>query len=262
MHAISAISKVFAPLALALLLVGAALAGPLEDGVAAYEKKDYATALNLWKPLAEQGDPKAQFGLGVMYNDGEGVTKDQAEAVKWFRKAAEQGDRKAQTLLGIAYLQGQGVALDLVEAEKWIRKAAEQGWPPAQLMLGLMYSEGQGLAKDQAEATKWIRKAADGGFEAAKKHPLAANAGTAAAIPAPAAAAPAPASAAGDPGAAKQIGECVVDNKDEGQSVEILTTYCTCMGGKLNDKAQSISEWEKTHKMEEDACSVQASWKR
>ena len=52
---------------------GAATAGPLlEDAVAAYQRGDYATALRLWHPLAEQGDAEAQFHLGVMYESGQG----------------------------------------------------------------------------------------------------------------------------------------------------------------------------------------------
>ena len=55
-------------------LAGTAIAGPFEDGVVAYNRGDYATALRLWRPLAEQGDTKAQFNLGLMYKNGEGVT--------------------------------------------------------------------------------------------------------------------------------------------------------------------------------------------
>ena len=64
------------------------------DGVKAYEKKDYATALKLWRPLAMKGDVSAQSILGVMYHDGQGVKRDYKEAVKWYRKAAKQGDLK------------------------------------------------------------------------------------------------------------------------------------------------------------------------
>ena len=74
----------------------AAIAGDLEDGFAAVQKGDFATALRLWKPLAEQGNASAQTNLGVMYDNGQGVAQDYKTAVKWYTLAAEQGDAKAQ----------------------------------------------------------------------------------------------------------------------------------------------------------------------
>ncbi|MGN6876123.1 tetratricopeptide repeat protein, partial [Neisseria sp. P0021.S007] len=64
----------------------------------------------LW--VAEQGYVPAQYILGVMYADGEGVRQDYAEALKWYRKAAEQGDARAQSDLGLMYANGQGVRQD------------------------------------------------------------------------------------------------------------------------------------------------------
>ena len=76
-------------LALAIMALEVpANAGPLEDGKAAYERKDYATALKFMRPLAEQGNACAQNSLGFMYHTGRGVPEDDAEAVKWFRLAA------------------------------------------------------------------------------------------------------------------------------------------------------------------------------
>ncbi len=67
------------------------------DGIRAYEKKDYATALKLWRPLAMKGDVSAQSTLGLMYQEGQGVKRDYKEAIKWYRKAADQGDVYAQS---------------------------------------------------------------------------------------------------------------------------------------------------------------------
>ncbi len=61
------------------------------EGVAAWDRGDYATALREFRPLAEQGDASAQHNLGLMYNNGLGVAQDYAEAVRWYRKAVEQG---------------------------------------------------------------------------------------------------------------------------------------------------------------------------
>ena len=62
---------------------GPAVAGPFEDGLVAVNKGDYATALRLWRPLAEQGNASAQFNLGVIYENGQGVMQDHAAAGSW-----------------------------------------------------------------------------------------------------------------------------------------------------------------------------------
>ena len=64
--------------------------------------------LDTVRQAAEQGDARAQFNLGIMYDNGEGVLKDEAEAVKWYRLAAEQDLANAQNNLGTAYTNGQG----------------------------------------------------------------------------------------------------------------------------------------------------------
>ncbi len=77
-----------------IVLIG--LAAPawagFDEGVAAYDRGEYPTALREWRPLAKQGDADAQYNLVIMYSSGEGVPQDYAEAVRWYRKAAEQGD--------------------------------------------------------------------------------------------------------------------------------------------------------------------------
>jgi hypothetical protein len=64
---------------------------PSEDGAAAFKAGDYQKAFRLLKPLAKQGDAWAQYGLGVMYDEGNGVSVDNAKAVHWYTKAAKQG---------------------------------------------------------------------------------------------------------------------------------------------------------------------------
>ena len=61
---------------------------------------------------------------------------------------------------------------------------------------------------------------------------------------------------------AKWVAKCVSDNKDEKASVEVITKYCTCMNNKMSsNETQSISQWEKTHVTEQEACSKQAGWR-
>lgn len=132
-------------------------------GNTAYLAGDHETAFNEWRPLAEQGNARAQFKLGWMYNFGRGVPRDDAEAVKWYRLAAEQGDPEAQFTLGGMYYIGRDVPQDYTEAVKWYRRVAEQSDATAQFKLGWMYDEGEGVPQDHAEAVKWYRLAAEQG---------------------------------------------------------------------------------------------------
>ncbi len=78
-------------LVLALALFAPVLAADYEAGWEAYNRGDYETALQQWRPLAEQGHAAAQSNLGLMYSSGHGVAQDYAEVAKWYRRSAEQG---------------------------------------------------------------------------------------------------------------------------------------------------------------------------
>jgi uncharacterized protein len=147
---------------LALAMIGNAGAGPLEDGLAAYEKGDYPTAMRLLRPLAERGDANAQTKLGAMYYNSYGVPKDYKQAFLWWRKAAEQGGRQAQGALGFMYQEGSGVPQDYVQAYMWFDIAAShsdgdidaigRNFITTYLMTPQQIAEGQRLA------TEWARR--------------------------------------------------------------------------------------------------------
>jgi TPR repeat protein len=138
-------------------------AGPLEDGLAAYKKGDFDTAVRLLRPLAEKGDAQAEEKLGRMYQRGKGVPKNFERAVEWYRKAAEKGDAAAQGRLGFLYRVGAGVPRDLKLAMQWYRRSAEQGNPLAQVGLGYMLLDGSGEKPDVVGAAGWFNKAAEQG---------------------------------------------------------------------------------------------------
>jgi TPR repeat protein len=71
---------------------GVSWSADFDKGFAAYKSGDYAAALREFKPLAQQGDASAQFTLGMMYANGQGVTQDVKAAVTWWKLAAKQGD--------------------------------------------------------------------------------------------------------------------------------------------------------------------------
>jgi TPR repeat protein len=116
-----------------IALSGVALAGPFEDAGAAYTRKDYATALRLLRPLADKGDVSAQYGLGRMYYEGEGVPQNHAEALNWYRRAAEQGYVMAQYDAGLMMGAGMGAAPDFVLSHMWLNLAAMQKYEDAAL---------------------------------------------------------------------------------------------------------------------------------
>ena len=90
----------------------------------AFDRANYATALGIWLPKANEGDSEAQTYVGEVYEKGLGTAPDYQKAVIWYRKAAEQGYSTAQINLGYLYEKGLGVEQDLIVALNWYRKAS------------------------------------------------------------------------------------------------------------------------------------------
>ena len=109
---------------LSMPFTGPVFADVFKDAADAIGRGDDKTAFRLLKPLAEQGNAKAQYNLGVFYQQGWVVPKDHAEAVKWYRKAADQGEVLAQWSLGGMYQSGLGVTRDYVLSHMWYSLAA------------------------------------------------------------------------------------------------------------------------------------------
>jgi ATP-dependent protease ClpP protease subunit len=103
----------------ALLLATAAFGGPYEDGVAAFDRGDYASALRAWLPLAEQGHRSAQFNVAVLHEKGLGAPRDLREAARWYLKAAQQGDLEAAYNVATFYAAGTGFDRDVEQARRW-----------------------------------------------------------------------------------------------------------------------------------------------
>lgn len=114
---------------------------------------------------ADEGDPNAQFHLGLTCATGNGHTPDYAEALQWYLKAGEQNHAVAQCNLGIMFSRAQGVPRDTVQAMVWFNKAAEQGDAAAQYNLGLehhrmSFNEPPDSRDSRIEAYKWLQLAA------------------------------------------------------------------------------------------------------
>ena len=154
------------PVALVLSIV--CLAAPawadFKAGEKAYHRGDYATALRELQPLAKQGHAVAQYNLGLLYANGQGVPKDDAQARQWYEKAAAQEHAGAQVNLGSLYDYGRGGPQDFKMAVRWYRRSADQGNDLAQRRLGLLYERGDGVPKDYVQAYMWYKLgAANGG---------------------------------------------------------------------------------------------------
>ena len=132
----------------------------MEEGVGAYQRADYAAALGQFKPLAEKGDPKAQFYLGEMYGQGQGIKRDLKKAARWYREAAMQGHTAAQAVLGGLYAAGLGVPRDFGLAYYWLIIAAI--WNTGEIREEAFRSLGTVAeflsAKEKAEIVRRARK--------------------------------------------------------------------------------------------------------
>jgi hypothetical protein len=163
------------------------LADEFADALAAYDRHDYATAVQLFQPLAERGDMRAALFLGAAYYTGVGVRFDRFQSMEWMMRAytsasqsdydfvyghwqalADAGDPDAQVALGTAYNSNLGVPVDANKAFALMKQSAEQGYAPGQHGLGTMYASGDGVRKNAAEAFKWFSLAAEQGYSRAQ----------------------------------------------------------------------------------------------
>ena len=156
--------------AIALVVSTVCLAAPawadFKAGEKAYQSGDYATAMREWQPLAEQGHADAQYHLGQLYANGQGVKKDDSQARPWFEKAAIQGHAEAQVNFGILLLYARGGQQDYKMAMYYLRLSANRGNDLAQRKLGQMYEHGDGVQQDYVKAYMWYSLGAAKGAEA------------------------------------------------------------------------------------------------
>ena len=144
---------------LVLLLSFQAAQASLSKGLAAAQSGDFATAYELWLPMAEQGDAAAQFSIGLLHSKQFIPQASPEEAVKWYLLAATKGYVDAQFNLGIKYDKGVGVEQSAAEAFSWYFKAANSGHPQAQFNVANMYRDGRGVEHSNGQAATWYKAA-------------------------------------------------------------------------------------------------------
>ena len=115
-------------------------------------------------PLAEQGDPRAQYGLALLYKEGWGTEKDTQKAIEYYQKAAELGHLRAMFDLGLFYQTGELVTQDYSKAIGWYESAAKKGYSAAMYGLGEIYYNGLGVEEDRDVGKDWYMQSAQAGF--------------------------------------------------------------------------------------------------
>ena len=136
----------------------------VKAGIEAWQRADYASAVAIWRPLAESGDPDASFNIGQAYRLGRGVPTNLAAAKTWFERAAAKGHVDAQTTLGLLLFQNG----DQAEGLRWLRSAAEKGEPRAMLVFGTALVNGDGVTQDPVLGYAYVSRAAAQGLAPAK----------------------------------------------------------------------------------------------
>jgi tetratricopeptide (TPR) repeat protein len=151
--------------AILIAFASAPASADVKTGVDAWQRGDFADAIREWRPLADTGNPDAQFNMGQAYRLGRGVPVDLRIAGSWYQKAAAQGHEQAQANYGIILYE----AGKRAESMTWIRKAADRGDARAQYILGIELSNGDVLKRDFPRAYALMTKSASQGLPAAGK---------------------------------------------------------------------------------------------
>jgi TPR repeat protein len=131
------------------------------DAIALLEKGDRKTAHEIFVLLSDQGDDRAQYQLGQMYDYGQGVDHNIDKAVYWYERASAAGNKQAQHSLGVIYIVGRGLMPDYDSAVHWLNKSAEQGYVPAYSELGWAYLKRGKNFSDLCNAIYWYNLSPD-----------------------------------------------------------------------------------------------------
>jgi len=154
------------------IVLGWCVAAPVhsatpEDARRAYEAGRFTDARGIWAELSRQGNAEAAFGIGLLYDLGNGTPENPQAAFFWYNIAARAGLPAAEFNIGALYDSGRGVAKDTADAALWYAKAAARGHHRAQFDLGQLYEQGDGVPKNPDAAAAWYRDAEQGGITAA-----------------------------------------------------------------------------------------------
>lgn len=131
----------------------------------AYSAEEYGTAMKIWKELSKQEIPEALWGIGVLYEAGNGVKQNYNTATEWFIKASEHNYAPAQHSLGLIYYFGNDVKANKPKAIEYYIKSAEQKFSPAMYLLGLEYERGELIKQDIEKAKSLFQESLELGYQ-------------------------------------------------------------------------------------------------
>jgi TPR repeat protein len=117
---------------------------------------DLPKALSWFEKAAAQGEVRAMFNAGLMYQQGTGARKNIPKAMQYFESAAAKNDSRSAFNLGLLYYEGTYVSKDYVKARTYFEQAANSGLSAAALNVGVMYISGQGVTMDPIKAAAWF----------------------------------------------------------------------------------------------------------
>jgi TPR repeat protein len=136
----------------------------LAQGKEEFRRKEYSGALAIFTEMATVGSADGMFYLGLMYQDGLGVSQDYTKAREYYEESVTKGNVDAMNNLGFMYSQGQGVPIDYLKAKELFEKAiASNNLVDAMVNLGDLYYHGHGIPQDYVEAQKWYQRAVEAG---------------------------------------------------------------------------------------------------
>lgn len=139
----------------------------VNDGLAAYQNGDYATAFTEFSTEAAEGTPEAEYNLGLLYFFGLGVTQDYAAALEWIGRAAIHDYAPAQFMLGAMYERGEGHSANINLARAWYELAAQQGHVDAH-RAGMLIALGDTAEADRVGVVVWLTLASGKGHAEAQ----------------------------------------------------------------------------------------------
>ena len=142
--------------------------GETDAALQAYRDGNYPAAIKIWRKLAADDNPDAQYALGVAYLKGHGVEWNLTEAIAWFEQAAQAGHVSAMFNLAGIFWEGRGTQQDFSRAVHWWQRAATHDDSASQYNLGLAYFLGQGVTSNPAQAIAWLQKANRNGYPKAQ----------------------------------------------------------------------------------------------
>jgi hypothetical protein len=136
------------------------------QGISSYKNQDFPAAAKSWQQACDAGEAKGCFGVGVMYEDGKGVTKDAKRAVDLYSRACDQSYSTACYNLGLMYGNARGVPADLKRAADLYRRACDGGNAASCNNLAIQYANGQGVPRDDKKAADLYKRSCDAGDKA------------------------------------------------------------------------------------------------